>query len=171
MRQLAIYHAPQECGAPYVMLVNLEDGQPVGRINIPEGYWTSGYKAEEYYEPTGDIIRRKHSGNYLPETGKVEQYRRDKYIRLKEIVNVKSRKVNIGEGKYMEVYNATLVYEVCRRKLGYRFDSSKDLFRQEMEEQGIDMTGWCVYKRRKTEFMDFLRAILNDSVVNIIRIG
>ena len=71
----------------------------------------------------------------------------------------------------MKGYDATLVYEVCRRKSIRRFDSSKDTFRKEMENQGIDMTGWCVYKRRKTEFMDFLKAIMSDDVINIIKIG
>lgn len=28
MKLLAIYHAPQECGEPYVMLISLESGQP-----------------------------------------------------------------------------------------------------------------------------------------------
>lgn len=171
MKQLAIYHAPQEHGEPYVMFVSLEDGQPMGHLNIPEGYEYSGFEAEGYYESIGDTIRKKHSGNYLPKIGEVKQYRKDKYIYLKEIVDVKPWKFDLGEGEYMEGYDATLVYEVCRRKLGYRFDSSKDTFRQEMEEQGIDMTGWCVYKRRKTEFMDFLKAILPKDVVNIINIG
>lgn len=171
MKQLAIYHAPQEYGTPYVMFVNLEDGQIVGHLNIPEGYLTSGFKAEEYYDSTGNIITKKYSGNYLPKIGEVKHCRRNKYLRLKEIVDVKPWKFDLGEGNYMEGYDANLVYEVCRKKLGFRFDSSKDLFKQEMEEQGINMSGWCVYKRRKTEFMDFLRAILNDNVVNIIRVG
>lgn len=111
MKQLAVYHKPQECGEPYVMLVNLEDGQPVRTIDIPNGYSYSGMEVEHYYEPA---------------TGK--------------------------------------------RKVGYRFDASKDTFRHIMEEQGINMTGWCVYKRSKTDFMDFLRAIMPNEVINIIRI-
>lgn len=143
----------------------------MGYLNIPEGYYTSGFKAEEYYDSTGDIILKRHSGNYLPKIGEVKQYRRNEYIRLKEIEDVKPWKFNLGKGEYMEGYNANLVYEVCCRKLGYRFDSSKDTFRQAMEKQGIDMTGWCVYKRRKTEFMEFLKVIMPDNVINIIKIG
>ena len=168
MKQLAIYHAPQEHGNPYVMFINLENGKPIRTIDIPEGYWDSGFEAEGYYESIGDTIRKKHSGNYLPKIGEIKQCSRDKYAYLVDIVDVKPWKIDLGEGEYMEGYNATLVYEVCRRKLGYKFDSSKDLFRQAMEEQGIDMTGWCVYKRRKTEFIDFLKAIMPTEVINII---
>lgn len=171
MKLLAIYHAPQECGNPYVMFVNLEDGQPVRAIDIPDGYWKSGFEAEPYYEPTGEIIKKTHSANYLPEIGECKEYRRNKYYKLKEIVNIQPWKFDLGEGNYMEGYDATLVYEICRRKIDYRFDSSKDTFRQAMEEQGIDMTGWCVYKRRKTEFMEFLKAIMPAEVINVIRIG
>lgn len=157
MKLLAIYHAPQECGNPYVMFVNLEDGQPVRTIDIPDGYWNSGFEAEEYYDSTGEIITEKHSCNYLPEIGEVKQYRRNKYIRLKEIVDVKPWKF--------------LVYEVCRRKVGYRFNSSEDSFKRKLEEQGINMKGWCVYKRRKTPFFEFLKNILPNDVVNLISIG
>lgn len=171
MKQLAIYHAPQECGTPYVMFVNLEDGQLVRTIDIPEGYYDSGFEVEYYYEPTGDIIREKHSGNYLPKIGEFKHYRKNKYINLKEIEDVKPWKFDLGEGIYMEGYDATLIYEVCRKKVAHKFDSSKDTFRKDMEKQGFNMTGWCVYKRRKTEFMEFLKAIMPDNVINIIKIG
>lgn len=171
MKKLAIYHAPQEYGNPYVILINLDNGQPVGTINIPDGYYNSGIEVEYYYEPTGDIVREKHSGNYLPKVGEVKQYRRDKYAHLKEIVDVKPWKLDLGKENFIEGYDASLIYEISRKKVGYRFDSSKDTFRQSMEEQGIDMTGWCVYKRRKTEFMDFLKAIMPKDVINIITIG
>lgn len=171
MKLLAIYHAPQEYGNPYVMLINLENGQSIRTINIPEGYLDSGFEVEYYYEPTGDIIREKHSGNYLPEVGEIEHYRRNKYTRLKEIVDVKPWKFDLGEGNFMEGYDATLIYEVCRKKVAYKFNSSKDTFRKDMEKQDFNMTGWCVYKRRKTSFMKFLKALLPDNVINIIKIG
>lgn len=171
MKQLAIYHAPQECGEPYVMLIDLETGQPIRTIDIPEGYCYSGFEVEYYYEPTGEVIRKKHLATYLPEVGEVEHYRGDKYIYLKEIIDVESWKLDLGEGDFMEGYNATLVYEISRKKQCYRFDSSKDTFRQAMEKQGIDMTGWCIYKRRKTTILDFLKAVLPKDVVNIINIG
>ena len=40
-----------------------------------------------------------------------------------------------------------------------------------MEEQGINMKGWCVYKRRKTDITDFVKAILPNNVINVITIG
>ena len=126
MKQLAIYHAPQECGEPYVMLIDLETGQPIRTIDIPEGYCYSGFEVEYYYEPTGEVIRKKHSATYLPEVGEVEHYRGDKYIYLKEIIDVEPWKLDLGEGDFMEGYNATLVYEISRKKQCYRFDSSKD---------------------------------------------
>ncbi|MBO7444319.1 MAG: hypothetical protein J6T69_05830 [Methanobrevibacter sp.] len=171
MKQLAIYHAPQEYGEPFVMLINLEDGQPVRTINIPEGFYDAGSEIETYYEPTGEIITKKHSGNYLPVVGERECFRSNNHLCLKEILDIQPWEFDLGEGEYMKGYDATLVYEVCRRKLVCRFDSSKDTFRKEMENQGIDMTGWCVYKRRKTEFTDFLKAIMPDDVINIIKIG
>lgn len=99
----------------------------------------------------------------------MDQYGIDKYIRLKEIKDIEPW--SIKRLKDMKCYNATLIYEVCRRKVGYRFNSSEDSFRRGIEEQGINMKGWCVYKRRKTPFFEFLKNILPNDVVNLIPIG
>lgn len=169
MKLLAIYHAPQECGEQYVMLINLEDGQPIRTIDIPEGYGYSGFSTCTYYEPTGEIYTRRHSGNYLPQVGDINQYGINKYIRLKEIKDVKPWSIKCLKG--LKGYNATLIYEVCRRRVGIRFNSSEDSFKRKLEEQGINMKGWCVYKRRKTPFFEFLKNILPNDVVNLISIG
>ena len=171
MKTLAIYHAPQECGQPYVLLINLENGQIVRTISIPEGYSFSGFEVEEYYEPTGEIVIKKYSGTCLPSIGSTEWERRDKKIMLSEIKDVQNWEFPLGGDEFFKGYDATLCYNVVRRKLSYKFDAKKDTFRKGLEEQGINMKGWCVYKRRKTDFNEFLKAILPSDVVNIIHIG
>lgn len=110
MKLIAIFHEPQECGNPYILLVNSFDGQVVKRIDLPRGYATAGYKEDYTY----------YKGRYIN--------------------------------------NA-------------KFIASEDTFKQGMEEQGINMRGWCVYKRRKTDIADFVKAILPKEVINLITIG
>lgn len=177
MKQLAIYHCPQEYGDPYVLLINLENGQELGKIIIPNEYLDSGLEVVEYYEPTGDTVTRdilitdteirnfletSHPKGVSIANGDEDYYTygRDKYLRVKCIEDTHTKKSGLVSCK--------CTYEVCRRKSVLKFDASKDTFRKVLEEQGIDMTGWCIYKRRKTDFMEFLKAILPDNVVNII---
>ena len=172
MKLLAIYHAPQECGSPYVMLINLENGQPVKTIDIPEGYWDSGCEYAGYIELMDEEKVKSHSGYHLPELGETqsfENFKTGEYKRyvLTEITDVvESKRSNFK----CTFYDAKLHYRRFREKKAFRYSSAEDTFKKEMEEQGINMKGWCVYKRRKTEFMEFLKAILPE-VVNLIQIG
>lgn len=109
MKLIAIFHEPQECGNPYILLVNSFDGQVVKRIDFPRGYYTAGCK--------------------------------------KEYIHHKGRCINNN-----------------------RYTASEDTFKQGMEEQGIDMRGWCVFKRERTDIVDFVKAILPKDVINLITV-
>lgn len=168
MKQLAIYHEPQECGEPFVMLVDLETGKEIKSYTIPAGYYHSGCSTERYYQPTGKTFTRTHSGGYLPKIGTMENYRRNKCAILSDITDIKPWDFPLDNGESLKGYDALLHYSEVIEKYTQRFDAKEDSFRKEMEEQGFNMRGWCVYRRRKTSFEDFLRAILSSEVVNII---
>ena len=173
MKTIAIYHAPQECGNPYVLLVNLEDGQVIKTINISSSsdYWYSGIISQSRYEMLDEYVDEKFSGVPLPEIGTTEYLnRRKREYMLESITDVKKKTFGINDE--FVFYDAVLHYRRFRTIHEFRFSRSEDTFRQELEDQGIDMTGWCVYKRRKTDFKEFLKSILSDfNVVNVLNIG
>ena len=55
-----------------------------------------------------------------------------------------------------------------------RFIAAKDTFKQGMAELGFDMKGWCAYRRRKTFYVDFLKAVTQGfhgyNVINVIEL-
>lgn len=164
MKYLAIYCVPQECGEPYVHIVSLADGQIVKTYDIPEGYYYSGSEVVTMKIPYGEEIIEKTDTNRLPEIGEDVEYKRFKRMVLTEITDVKEE-----DWCGTKWYQANLHYKRYNEKRCKRFVASKDEFRKQMEEQGIDMTGWCVYKRMKHEIKDFLRNVLPYDIVNIIR--
>lgn len=171
MKTLAIYHAPQEWGDPYVLIVNLEDGQVVKTIHMSSGYYDSGMIYQSRQEMLEECADRKFSGVPLPEIGTVEYLhsRRGEFL-LESITDIE--KWTLGNNNELVGYNAILHYRRFRTIHEFKFSRTGDTFRQELEDQGIDMTGWCVYRRRKTDFKEFLKSILSDfNVVNVLNIG
>lgn len=164
MKYLAIYCVPQECGEPFVHIVSLKDGQIVKTYDIPEGYYDSGIKVFRENEPFGDVITRKTDTNRLPKIGDIDEHRRHQKMVLVDITDVE-------EEEFADTiwFKANLHYRRVRERLCKRFCASEDTFRKRMEEQGIDMTGWCVYKRRKFNVEDFLKSVIPYDIVNFIR--
>lgn len=170
---ILLFGQPQECGDPYVSVIRLTDGQVDRTINIPEGYWNSGREYAGYKELMDEKKIENHSGNYLPELGETQAFENFKtgnikrYI-LTEITDVKESKLCNSEFIF---YDAKLHYTRYRERMAFRFSSAKDTFKKEMEEQGINMKGWCVYKRRKHTEEEFLKAVIpheDEEVVNFI---
>lgn len=165
MRKLAIYHAPQECGDPFLMFVNLENGQILENetINFDKGsYWDSGCELIECFKHTGVTRTTKGSSSRIPEVGDSGYYGRNCWVSTN--VEITAQRELLGR----LCYEYVITWEKQIRYFERKYTASEDEFKQNLINQGIDMTGWCVYKRRKTDFKDFIRAIVPDDVVNVI---
>ena len=49
MNVIVIYHHPHECGSPYLTFISQETGQVVETVNIPTGYYDSGFEKTDIY--------------------------------------------------------------------------------------------------------------------------
>lgn len=171
MRLLGIFHYPQECGEPFIQFVNLENGEVVREktITFPdmEGYYDSGVKSGWKYYST-NIVKgvETYSSNHLPKLGEIKDISKNNTCISTKIEVLEECTFNNG-GKF---YTYKITWCKCIRKYEKRFNASDDTFRQELEKQGVNMKGWSVYKRRKTDFNAFLKQIFPDAI-NIIRIG
>lgn len=159
MKYLAIYCVPQEYGAPFVHVVSLLDGKIVRTYDLPDGYYDSGATMVEDKILCGKTYTARKCGNKLPKVG--EDYGRDCVI-----TGVEYRKETDELGTW---YHSKIEYRKYRRLLNERFSAKDDTFRKSLEAQGVDMRGWCVYKRRKTKIEDFLIKVLPYNIVNLIR--
>ena len=70
---------------------------------------------------------------------------------------------------------ATLHIDACIAKSVTKYSSSEDYFKKQMTESGFNMKGWCLYKRMRTPFLDFLKQVASTykdyHLVNLIQIG
>ena len=57
MNTIVIYHQPQECGSPYLTFISQETGQVVETVNIPTGYYDSGFEKTDHYTPVDTFIK------------------------------------------------------------------------------------------------------------------
>lgn len=175
MNIIAIYHHPQECGSPYLAIVNQQSGEIVEKISIPEGYYYSGMKRREtltkVYEFTEQICTTKVP---TPEEYMVKaQYgfpgRKYKY-------RVTKVEITGEDDSVMHTYDCTVHIDACDVKEEYLYFQEEDAFRQGMEEQGFDMSAWPATVREKTDYDVFLRTVVNTwnqdyHLVNLIHIG
>lgn len=160
MKTIVIYHEPQECGDPYFLLINAETGEAVRCIELPSssGYTSSGIQYEEIELSTG-VMRIKHTETtVLPQIGSKESLcKRNTRLVLRDITDITE------DFELMHTYKATLHYEKVKIVRGLRFLSKdEDSYRKDMEKLGFDMSNWCVYKRRKTDYREFLRSFFPD---------
>lgn len=178
MNVIAIYHHPQECGSPYICFVSQKTGQVVHTVDLPDPwhYTSSGseritqlQRVSSYTEhicqsqaPTLDTVRPTAYYRYNP-----HHYE----FRVADISNVKED-ASLG----LRTWTADIKVDVCIPKTVWRYSSKEDFYRRELESKGFDMTGWCNYRRRRTDYYQFLESITRKyrkdyRVISFIRIG
>jgi len=184
---IAIYHQPQECGSAYLAFISQNSGEILNTVDIPSGYLYSGLEMvttlKKVKTITGHVSQSKK-----PDVDNVDPYSvvntATNRNQLKFMMRRKSKryvfktsKVNItGEDDYLfHTYEADVEVDVLLKTEEMKFDSKKDTFKSQMSASGFNMKGWCLYKRRQTNFMDFLRIITKSykdyNVINLIQIG
>lgn len=177
MKEIIIHVTPQECGGPYIMVVDSATGQEVKTIGLPElsGYYSSGCEFMPTYVPTGRTSTRKsieYSSNSTPsELPKIgsKVRRGGNYWELVSIENHVEVCNGCTDTGLTSVYkhSITIHYAEMIQKSNFKYDASKDTYKKEMEKLGFNMKGWCVYKRRKTNYKDFIRALFPNAL-NVI---
>ena len=173
MNVIAIYHRPQECGEPYIAVVNQQSGEIVEKITVPDGYYYSGMEMVETLQKVYSFTEEVYSTK-VPTVG--EYNARARYGSPGKRYTYMVTKVEvIGEDHdIIHTYNSRVYIDACLSKNQWRFSRKLDTFRQEMESQGFDMTGWCLYRRMHTDFRVFLKNLIasrNYHLVNLIEIG
>ena len=177
MNAIAVYHHPQECGCPYLTFISQETGEVVETVDIPDpqGYFCSGCQHLVQLHPVYSFTEQINRGGPKPNrfnTVPSAHYRCNPH-HYEYVVN------KVTDIKYdpdiFPTWRATLHVTACIPKRVVKYSSSDDYFRHQMEEAGFDMKGWCLYKRMKTPFMDFLRSVASSykdyHLVNLIQIG
>ena len=175
MNAIAVYHQPQECGSPYLTFISQETGEVVETVDIPEGYFYSGcqhikqlHKVYSFTEQIDRGGRRPNKHNTVPSAHYGYNPHHYEYV-VTKVTDIK-HDMNI-----FPTWRATLHIDACIAKSVTKYSSSDDYFKKQMTESGFNMKGWCLYKRRKTEFLDFLKQVASTykdyHLVNLIQIG
>lgn len=172
-KEIVIYHYPQECGCPFLTIISAENGQVTRKIDLPHpsGYYHSGMEIveqEDYlYEKTIQRSCKKY-----PEIGYKEPYF-GSYNGKKIVCRVVEEVTPIKD----EFLNGTFLYHKFIIRYKYytshtecKWVAEKDEYRKEMQTLGFDMSEWHLYKRRKTEYKEFLRSFFPNAL-NLIFIG
>lgn len=163
MRLLAIHHEPQECGDPFILFVNMETGevQQDRTVTIKGSYWHSGVEWFYTYTPTGRKETHSRWQRTEPALGEKLPIKRDEWL---------STSVEKHEGNYPDgLVRYDIEYSEMIKRCERRFlTPDKDEFRVNLERHGFNMKGWNAYKRHKTEYRDFIRAIMPDDVINVV---
>lgn len=174
MNIIAIYHHPQECGSPYLLLINQKTGMVVDRITIPEGYYFSGCERTETLRKAFSFTET----TCCSQKPTVDNYRVKASYGVGRRYKYRVTRVDItGEDSTgIHTWDATVHIDAFIPKDQWRYSRDLDTFRQGMEEQGFDMTGWCLYRRMKTDFREFLRTVAStwkpdNHLVNLIEVG
>lgn len=178
MNVIAIYHHPQECGSPYICFVSQKTGQVVHTVDLPDPwhYTSSGseritqlQRVSSYREqicqskiPTLDTVRPTAYYRYNP-----HRYE----FRVTRVSDIEK-----DDTLNLRTWTATIDVDVCIPKTVLRYSSKLDSYRHSLEAAGFDMTGWCCYKRRRTDYYQFLESITRKyrkdfRVISFIRIG
>lgn len=167
---ILLFGRPQECGNPYVSVIRLSDGQVDRTIDLSGDYWDSGDISDYKTVYTGRLTNVEFTTNgpistNLQKGKPYETLDGDKG----EIMNVSvQNEEKLGDLTFIDV---KLTIAETKRIWEKRFSAAADTFRKHLEEQGINMKGWCVYKRRKHAEEEFLKAVIpyeDEEVVNFI---
>jgi len=169
---IAIYNAPQECGCPFITFVNAENGQVIESVELEyeDLFYEAGTERVVRYQATGNERVREFDSTKLPVVGEVVSTARRKLWVIDDVNLIKedNRFIHTFVGQTHEI-------EVVEKVEWKYIDHNKDEYILKMTELGFDMTGWFFYKRRKTNYMDFLKAIIKTynkdwEILNLIRI-
>lgn len=169
---IAIYNAPQECGCPFITFINSENGQVIDVVDLEyeELFSSEGVERVVRYQATGNERVCKFDSTKLPVVGEVVSTMGRKLWVIDDVNLIKedNRIIHTFVGQTHEI-------EVIEKVEWKYLDHNKDEYIQKMTELGFDMTGWCFYKRHKTNYMDFLKAIVKTynkdwEILNFIRI-
>ena len=172
---IAIYHAPQECGDPFVALVSQKTGEILETLDVPEDYCWSGEERVDICTPVRQFTEHICQGGSKPTVDTVKipsafrlHPRDHKFRALK--VTITEHDLNI-----IPTWDADVLVEEYIADFTFKYCPEKDTFKQTMERQGINMTKWSLPERQKTDLLKFLREVLssykNYHLVNIIKIG
>lgn len=166
---IAVYNEPQECGCPFITFIDCGTGCVIDTVYLDfEGYYDAGMERVVRYEKTGNEKVCGFDSTKLPEVGEVVSLRMGKMWVIDE-VNLIREDNNIFHTFVGETHQIEVVEKVEWRYL----DHNKDEYILKMSALGFDMTGWCLYKRLKTNYKDFLTTIVktynkNWEVLNLI---
>ena len=176
MNAIAVYHHPQECGSPYLTFISQETGEVVDTVDIPTGYYDSGMELITRLQPVHSFTETIHRGGPKPTLANCE-YIAGKYgYNPHHYKYVVTKVTDIKEDKdIFHTWTATLHVTACIPKTEWKFSSADDHFRHGMEAAGFNMKGWCVYRRIRTPFLEFLKQVASQykdyHLVNLIQIG
>lgn len=170
-RTLIIHHVPQECGDDTLVFVDLDTCEVYKTIIVPDGYWDSGVTPIRTLHRTGEYTSHRECTK-LPKIGdrvkRISSCVGRKVAITDDIINVVETDVRFKDNVTMRIYDFDEIVGIYREETQYRFSREDDTFRKKLEEQGVVMTGWCPYKRRKTEFRDFVKDVFKE--YNIIKV-
>ena len=172
---IGIYHAPQECGGPFVTLISQQTGEVVETLDVPEDYYYSGDEQVEVCTPVRQFTEHICQAIHRPtvETVKIKAsfgpHARDHKFKAIGITNLEY------DPNIVPTWDADILVEEYISDIKFEYHPEKDTFKQTMEKQGIDMDPWPLPVRQKTELMTFIKTILssykNYHLINLIRIG
>ena len=174
MNVIAVYHEPQECGDNTLTFISLESGQVVDRVAIPEGYYYTGGELTSTYHTISSYVEQVDQFHY-PTLENVRT--KASFLRPRNTVARVTKVTNIRrDSNVIPTWRADVHVDICLEKTVMRWSSSLDTFRHQMEQSGFDMTGWCLYHRRRVPFFDFLKQVIptrnpDFNLINLIRIG
>ena len=172
---IGIYHAPQECGEPFVTLVSQQTGLVLETLDVPEDYYYSGEERVDICTPVRQFTEHICQGGSEPTVDTVRvpsafglHPRDHKFRALK--VTITGHDLNI-----IPTWDADVLVEEYISDFTFKYDPDKDTFKQTMESQGIPMAEWPLPVRQKTDLMTFLKTVLSSykdyRLINLIRIG
>lgn len=171
---IVIYHHPQECGSPYLTFISQQTGQVLEQVDIPAyDYYTAGQQ-----RITTEIPVRTFTEQVCQTPKPTLSNVRIKAYCLSHPRDHKFKPIKVtitgSDDSFFRTWTADITVQEYIEKTDYRYSSSLDTFKQQMTSLGFDMKGWCLYKRQRTSFTDFLKAVCssfrNYHLINLIQI-
>ena len=158
MNVIVIYHQPQECGSPYLTFISQETGQVVETVDIPTGYYDSGFEKTDIYTPVYNFIK-KVKQSHMPTMDNVRltcDNPKNYTFRVIKVNNIKK------DSNTFTTWTADVHVEVCTHEIKWQYDKSQDTFLKQLTESGFDMTSWELPTRQKTPLKEFLSSICSN---------
>lgn len=169
VKYIALHYTPQERGSECFVFVNAETGMVCDELTIyiPYGYNRAGLEIIECYKHTGLFIYEESNHVTLPKIGEII-HKNGKRCDILTDLTINKTEEFLGHTRYY----VTEKLERCLVYNQFKFNCHRDSFKHYFEDKGYNMKGWCVYKRRKTPFMEFAKSVLfPKNVINVIEIN